>query len=50
MSPYAELHADGQFGEAGYNLLFVLARQELRRFPVLQVATADDVIAALAHR
>jgi len=42
MSPYAELHADGQFGEAGYNLLFVLARQELRRFPVLQVATADD--------
>ncbi len=42
MSPYAELHADGQLGEAGYNLLFVLARQELRRFPVLQVATADD--------
>jgi hypothetical protein len=42
MSPYAELHADGQFGEAGYNLLFSLARQELRRFPGLQVATADD--------
>jgi hypothetical protein len=42
MSPYAELHADGQFGEVGYNLLFTLACQELRRFPALQVATADD--------
>jgi hypothetical protein len=42
MSPYAELHADGQFGEAGYNLLFRLARQELRRFPVLQLDPADD--------
>jgi hypothetical protein len=42
MSPYAELHVDGQFGEAGYNLLFMLARQELRRFPVLQVSMADD--------
>ena len=42
MSPYAELHSDGQFGVAGYNLLFVLVRQELRRFPGLQTATRDD--------
>ena len=42
MTPYAELRADGQFGEAGYNLLFVLARQELRQFPALRPAPADD--------
>jgi hypothetical protein len=42
MSSYAELHADGQFGEAGYNLLFRLTRQELRRFPVLRHDPADD--------
>ena len=45
MSPYAELHNDGQFGVAGYNLLFVLVRQELRRFPGLQAATRDDDVA-----
>jgi hypothetical protein len=41
MSPYAELFDNGQFGEAGYNLLFRLAQQELRRFPVLQQNPAD---------
>lgn len=42
MNPYYELHANGQFGGAGYNLLFGLVRQELRRFPVLRRDTADD--------
>src|SRR5258708_13336985 len=42
MTPYAELHANGQFGEAGYNLLFELTRQELRLFPSLQPATGGD--------
>lgn len=42
MSPYAELHADGQFGEVGYHLLFSMARQELRRFPGLQYGAGDD--------
>lgn len=42
MSPYAELHADGQFGEAGYHLLFSLARQELRQFRGLQYDAGDD--------
>ena len=41
MAPYAELYASGQFGEAGYDLLFELTRQELRLFPGLQPATAD---------
>jgi hypothetical protein len=41
MTPYAELYANGQFGEAGYNLLFELTRQELRLFPDLRPATAD---------
>ena len=45
MSPYAELQAHGQFGAAGYKLLFELARQELRRFPGLRLdpANADAV-------
>jgi hypothetical protein len=42
MSPYAELHASGRFGEVGYSLLFRLARQELRRFPGLRRGTGDD--------
>ncbi len=42
MSPYAELRIDGQFGKAGYSLLFALVRQELRLFPGLQPATADE--------
>jgi hypothetical protein len=42
MSPYAELHADGQFGEAGYHLLFGLVRHELRRFPGLQYGAGED--------
>jgi hypothetical protein len=42
MSPYAELHADAQFGEVGYHLLFGLVRQELRRFPGLQYGVGDD--------
>jgi hypothetical protein len=42
MSPYAELRANGQFGAAGYDLLFGLACQELRLFPVLQHDVADD--------
>jgi hypothetical protein len=42
MSPYAELHAHGQFDAAGYKLLFELARQELRRFPGLRLDPADD--------
>jgi len=42
MSPYAELHENGQFGAAGYKLLLELARQELRRFPGLRLDPADD--------
>jgi hypothetical protein len=41
MALYAELYANGQFGEASYNLLFELTRQELRLFPGLRPATAD---------
>lgn len=42
LSAYAELHANGRFGEAAYHLLFELARQELRRFPVLRQNPADE--------
>lgn len=42
MSPYAELHKNGQFGAAGCKLLFELARQELRRLPVLGLDPAND--------
>ena len=44
MSLYAELHANGQFGEVGCNRLFELARQELRLFPDLRAATSDDAV------
>ena len=41
MTPYAELRANGQFGAAGYSLLFELTRQELRLFPNLRPRTTD---------
>lgn len=44
MNLYAELHANGQFGDVGCNRLFELTRQELRLFPDLRAAISDDAV------
>jgi len=42
MTPYGELHAHGWLDDAGYNLLFELTRQELRRCPFCGPRPAGD--------